>query len=270
MCKDKKSILILQYQSIVQNMDYKAEKIVPYESNDAPKSVQIECMFDEIAGQYDFLNHALSMGIDRYWRRKGILALKDYAPQSILDVATGTGDLALDAYRLLKPEKILGIDISEKMMAIGREKAAKAGLSGIIHFDRQNCTCLQLDSETFDAAIVAFGIRNFEDLDKGLQEIHRVLHPEGRLMILELSTPEYFPMKQGYRIYSQLIPKIGQWISRSKAAYKYLPKSISAFPQNAEMAAILKKNGFSDVTYRKLTGGVCTLYLAKKGDMVIK
>jgi len=242
----------------------KAEKTVPYESTDAPKHVQIEQMFDEIAGQYDFLNHALSIGMDKYWRRKGILSLKAYVPQSILDVATGTGDLALEAYRLLQPEKILGIDISEKMMTIGREKAAKAGLSGIIDFERQNCTCLQLDSNTFDAAIVAFGIRNFEDLDKGLQEIHRVLYPGGRLMILELSTPEHFPMKQGYRIYSRLIPVIGQRISRNKTAYKYLPQSISVFPQNAEMAAVLEKNGFFDVEYRKLTGGICSLYLARK------
>ena len=245
-------------------MVYKAEKILPYESNEAPKSVQVERMFDEIAEKYDFLNHALSMGIDKYWRKKGILSLKAFAPRSILDIATGTGDLALDAFRLLKPEKILGIDISEKMMTIGREKAAKAGLSGIIDFDRQNCTCLQLDSDTFDAAIVAFGIRNFEDLDKGLQEIRRILRPQGRLMILELSSPEHFPMKQGYRIYSRLIPKIGHRISRSKTAYTYLPKSISAFPQNAEMAAILEKNGFLDVEYRKLTGGICTMYLARK------
>jgi len=245
-------------------MTYKAEKIVPYESNDAPKSVQIERMFDEIAGQYDFLNHTLSMGIDKSWRRKGILSLKAYNPQRILDIATGTGDLALDAYRLLKPEKITCIDISEKMMAIGREKVAKAGLSEVINFEWQNCACLQLDSDIFDAAIVAFGIRNFEDLDKGLQEIHRVLRPEGRLMILELSSPEHFSMKQLYQLYSSLIPKVGQWISRSKAAYKYLPKSISAFPQNAEMAAILRNNGFSDVSYRKLTGGICTMYLAGK------
>ncbi|MCL1937579.1 MAG: bifunctional demethylmenaquinone methyltransferase/2-methoxy-6-polyprenyl-1,4-benzoquinol methylase UbiE [Candidatus Azobacteroides sp.] len=245
-------------------MVYKAEKIVPYESNDSPKHIQIEQMFDEIAGQYDFLNHTLSIGLDKYWRKKGILALKSFAPKILLDVATGTGDLALDAYRLLKPEKILGIDISEKMMAIGREKAAKAGLSGIIDFEWQDCTCLQLDSDTFDAAIVAFGIRNFENLDKGLQEIYRVLRPGGMLMILELSSPEHFPMKQGYRIYSNLIPKIGQWASHSKEAYKYLPKSISAFPQNAEMAAILEKNGFSETQFRKLTGGICSRYLARK------
>jgi demethylmenaquinone methyltransferase/2-methoxy-6-polyprenyl-1,4-benzoquinol methylase len=245
-------------------MVYQAEKIVPYESTDASKSVQIERMFDEIAGQYDFLNHTLSMGVDKHWRKKGILSLKTFSPRYILDVATGTGDLALEAYRLLKPEKILGIDISEKMMDIGRGKIAKAGLTGIINFEWQNCTCLQLNTDTFDAAIVAFGIRNFENLDKGLQEICRVLHPQGRLMILELSSPEHFPMKQAYCIYSQLIPTVGQWISRSNAAYTYLPKSITAFPQNAEMAAILEKNGFSDVTYQKLTGGICTLYLAKK------
>jgi len=245
-------------------MSYKAEKIVPYESADSSKHVQIERMFDEIAGQYDFLNHALSFGLDKYCRKKGIMALKAFEPQIILDVATGTGDLALEAYRLLNPERILGIDISEKMMAIGKDKAAKAGLSEVIRFEWHNCTDLQLDSNTFDTAIVAFGIRNFEDLDKGLQEIHRILHQGGILMILELSSPEHFPMKQLYRIYSGLIPKIGQLISRNKEAYKYLPKSISAFPQNAEMALILEKNGFSDVQFWKLSGGVCSLYLAIK------
>ena len=245
-------------------MVYKVEKIVPDESNDASKSNQIEQMFDDIADQYDFLNHALSMGIDKYWRRKGISTQKTFVPRKILDVAAGTGDLAIDACRILKPGKILCVDISEKMMAIGREKVNRAGLSGIIEFDRQDCTRLQLDSDTFDAAIIAFGIRNFENLDKSLQEIHRVLHREGRLMILELSSPEHFPMKQIYRIYSVLIPKIGRCISRNKVAYKYLPKSISAFPQNAEMAAILEKNNFSEVQYRKLTGGLCTIYLAKK------
>ena len=245
-------------------MVYVAEKIVPFETDDVPKSVQIEQMFDEIAGQYDFLNHALSFGMDKYWRRKGLLALKPFVPQNILDVATGTGDLAMDACRLLKPEKILGVDISEKMMAIGKKKVSKAGLSEFIHFEKQNCTDLHIDSNSFDAAVVAFGIRNFEDLDKGLQEIFRILYPGGIFMILELSLPEHFPMKQIYRIYSRLIPVIGQWISRSKSAYKYLPKSISAFPQNAEMAMILEKNGFTDVMYRKLTGGICTLYLARR------
>jgi len=245
-------------------MVYKSEKIVPYEAINSPKHVQIEQMFDEISEQYDFLNHTLSMGLDKFWRRKGILALKEFAPKIILDIATGTGDLAMEAYKLLKPEKIICIDISEKMMEIGREKAAKAGLTGIIDFERQNCTDLQLESNTFDVAIVAFGIRNFEDLDKGLQEIHRVLRAGGALMILELTSPEHFPMKQGYQIYSTLIPKIGQWISRSKEAYKYLPRSISAFPQNGEMVSILKKNGFSEAKFKKMSGGVCSMYVARR------
>jgi demethylmenaquinone methyltransferase/2-methoxy-6-polyprenyl-1,4-benzoquinol methylase len=245
-------------------MAYKAEKIVPYADNDASKTVQVEQMFDEIADGYDLLNHTLSWGIDKRWREKGISTLKALSPKRILDIATGTGDLAIAAYRMLKPDKILGIDISERMMDVGRRKVDRAGLSGKIDFEWQDCTNLQLAENTFDAAIVAFGIRNFENLDKGLQEILRVLRPEGRLMILELSTPEHFPLKQGYRIYSQIIPHIGRWISRNHAAYKYLPESISAFPQNAEMAAILKKNGFSGVSYQKLSLGICTLYTGSK------
>ncbi|MDR3341102.1 MAG: bifunctional demethylmenaquinone methyltransferase/2-methoxy-6-polyprenyl-1,4-benzoquinol methylase UbiE [Candidatus Symbiothrix sp.] len=245
-------------------MIYKAEKIVPYAANEAPKSVQVERMFDEIAGKYDFLNHTLSLGIDKRWRKEGILTLRDLFPQNILDIATGTGDLALEAYRLLHPEKIVGIDISEKMMDVGREKIAQVGLAGKISFEWQNCSGLQMNDNIFDAAIMAFGIRNFENLDKSLQEILRVLRPGGRLMFLELSTPEYFPMKQGYKIYSQLIPFIGQWISRSKAAYRYLPESIAAFPQNADLKAIMEKNGFIGTKYRKLSFGLCTLYSGEK------
>ncbi|MDR3219029.1 MAG: bifunctional demethylmenaquinone methyltransferase/2-methoxy-6-polyprenyl-1,4-benzoquinol methylase UbiE [Dysgonamonadaceae bacterium] len=245
-------------------MLYKAEKIVPYAANEAPKSVQVEQMFDEIAGRYDFLNHTLSLGIDKRWRKKGILTLRDLLPQNIVDIATGTGDLALEASRLLHPEKIIGIDISEKMMDVGREKIAQAGLAGKISFEWQNCSGLQMNDNIFDAAIMAFGIRNFEDLDKSLQEILRVLRPGGRLMFLELSTPEHFPMKQGYKIYSQFIPLIGQWISRSKAAYRYLPESIAAFPQNADLKAIMEKNGFVGTKYRKLSFGLCTLYSGEK------
>ena len=245
-------------------MTYKAEKIVPYASDNAPKSVQVEQMFNEIACRYDLLNRLLSLGIDKQWRKKGILTLKELAPQKILDVATGTGDLALEAYRLLKPAKILGIDLSKNMIDISRKKVADAGLSGIIRFERHDCASLQLENDSFDAAVVAFGIRNFERLDKGLQEILRVLRPGGRLTILELSTPKHFPVKQGYQIYSELIPLVGWSISRSQAAYRYLPQSISAFPQNAEMAAILIKNGYFNVQYKKLTFGICTLYQGDK------
>jgi demethylmenaquinone methyltransferase/2-methoxy-6-polyprenyl-1,4-benzoquinol methylase len=243
---------------------YKAEKIVPYASGSASKSEQVEWMFDEIAGKYDFLNHSLSWGIDKSWRRKGIRALKDLHPKKILDIATGTGDLSMEAYRLLKPEKILGIDLSEKMMAVGREKIIEAGLTDVINFEKMDCADLQLESDSFDAAMVAFGVRNFGKLDQSLQEIRRVLKPAGKLMILELTSPEFFPMKQAYRLYSMLIPLVGKWISRSNAAYRYLPQSIAAFPQNKEMAAILEKNGFQNVQYRKFTGGVCTLYLGCK------
>jgi demethylmenaquinone methyltransferase/2-methoxy-6-polyprenyl-1,4-benzoquinol methylase len=245
-------------------MTYKAEKIVPY-PEDAPKHVQIEKMFDAIAGQYDVLNHLLSFGIDRYWRKKGILSLKSLRPKKLLDIATGTGDLALQAYRLLQPQAIAGIDISEGMMQIGRQKAAELGLSDVITFEKHDCRQLGMEPDSFDAAMVAFGVRNFGDLDKSLQEILRVLRPGGKLMILELSSPEYFPMKPLYRLYSQtIIPLVGRMVSKNKTAYRYLPRSVAAFPQNREMQTILEKNGFGNVCYQKLTGGICTMYVGEK------
>lgn len=222
-------------------------------------------MFDEIADNYDTLNHTLSFGIDKYWRKKGILALKDLQPCTILDVATGTGDLAINAYLRLHPDHILGIDLSEGMMEIGRKKVAKINLADHITFDRQDCAALSLADDSFDAAMVAFGVRNFEDLDKGLQEILRVLKPGGKLMILEFSFPEKFPMKQLYTLYSKIIiPSIGRFISKSKSAYKYLPQSIAVFPQGKEMLGILKKNGFREVYGTTYTFGICSMYLATK------
>ncbi|MFV0536318.1 MAG: bifunctional demethylmenaquinone methyltransferase/2-methoxy-6-polyprenyl-1,4-benzoquinol methylase UbiE [Dysgonomonas sp.] len=245
-------------------MTYEAEKIVPYSDSES-KGVQVERMFDSIAENYDTLNHTLSMGIDRGWRKKGLTTLKKLNPQSILDIATGTGDLAIQAYDILKPQSILGTDISEGMMEVGRQKAAKAGLSDIIRFERQDCMDLKLDDNSFDAAMVAFGVRNFEDLDKGLKEILRVLKPGGQLMILELSSPQHFPMKQGYWLYSKLfIPTIGRLISKDKTAYSYLPKSIKAFIQGKEMTNTLLKNGFKEASYKTYTFGVCTMYLASK------
>jgi demethylmenaquinone methyltransferase/2-methoxy-6-polyprenyl-1,4-benzoquinol methylase len=244
---------------------YKAETVVPYTDSKAKKSLQIKQMFNEIASRYDLLNRLFSLGNDRYWRKKGILSLKGIAPQKILDIATGTGDLALEAYKLLHPEKITGIDISEKMMEIATQKVAAANLSDKIDFRQCDCCDLPFDNDTFDAATVAFGIRNFEDLDKSLQEVVRVLRPEGKLMVLELSVPEHFPVKQGYYLYSKIfIPLIGYLISGNKSAYNYLPKSIVAFPQNAVLAAILEKNGFANVKYQKFLWGVCTLYTGVK------
>lgn len=245
-------------------MTYKAEKVVPY-SDSENKGAQVERMFDSIAENYDTLNHTLSMGIDKGWRTKGLNSLKKLNPQSILDIATGTGDLAIQAYDILKPKLILGADISEGMMEVGRKKVEKAGLANIIRFEKQDCMSLQLDNNSFDAAIVAFGVRNFENLDKGLTEILRVLKPGGQLMILELSTPQNFPMKQAYWAYSRLfIPTVGRLISKDKTAYSYLPKSIEAFIQGKEMTNALLKNGFNEASYKTYTFGICSMYLASK------
>lgn len=245
-------------------MTYQAEKIVPYESSEN-KGAQVERMFDSIAENYDTLNHTLSMGIDKGWRKKGLQTLKDLNPQTILDIATGTGDLAIDAYNILQPQHITGIDISEGMMEVGRQKVAKLGLTDKIGFERQDCMALDIPDNTYDAAIVGFGIRNFENLDRGLKEVLRILKPGGRFMILELSTPQYFPMKQAYWLYSRVfIPTIGKLISKDDAAYSYLPKSIEAFVQGKEMVQVLTKNGFRNAIYKTYTFGICSMYIGEK------
>jgi demethylmenaquinone methyltransferase/2-methoxy-6-polyprenyl-1,4-benzoquinol methylase len=246
-------------------MAYKVETIVPQTGENAPKSSLIVKMFDDISKHYDLLNHTLSFGLDRYWRKRCIDALQAFAPQRIIDIATGTGDLAITACQRLMPQEILGIDVSEKMMSIARKKTE--GLN--IRFEMRDCTHSGLPSNGFDAAIMAFGIRNFEDIDCGLQEILRVLRPGGRLMFLEMSVPEHFPMKQLYRLYANLIPFVGHLFSRNKAAYTYLPASIAAFPQNARMVEILNNNGFQNASFKKLTLGVCTLYSACKANVAL-
>lgn len=245
-------------------MTYQAEKVVPYESAEN-KGAQVERMFDSIAGKYDTLNHTLSMGIDHGWRKKGLLALKDLKPQSILDIATGTGDLAILANKLLDPQHILAVDISEGMMDVGRQKIDKLNLSDKITFEKQDCMALKIEDNSFDAAIVAFGIRNFENLDQGLSEILRVLRPGGKLMILELSTPRSFPMKQAYWLYSKVfIPTVGRLISKDKAAYTYLPKSIQAFIQGKEMVNTLDKVGYKNAKCKTYTMGICSMYIGQK------
>ncbi|MDR0732980.1 MAG: bifunctional demethylmenaquinone methyltransferase/2-methoxy-6-polyprenyl-1,4-benzoquinol methylase UbiE [Dysgonamonadaceae bacterium] len=245
-------------------MAYQAEKTVPYASGGASKSEQIALMFNEIASKYDRLNHSLSWGIDRSWRKKGISALKALAPKNLLDIATGTGDLAIEACRLLQPKKIVGIDISEKMMAVGRKKVAGAGLSGVIGIERQDCADLRFEDNFFDAATVAFGVRNFGQLDRSLREILRVLKPGGKLMMLELTAPKCFPIKQAYQLYSKLIPFIGNRIAGNRTAYRYLTQSIAVFPQGKEMTAILEKNGFQDVACKRFTFGICLMYIGSK------
>ena len=231
----------------------------------APKRSQVEAMFNNIAPTYDRLNHTLSLGIDRRWRREAIDALKPFAPQTILDIATGTGDFAILAARRLKPDSIIGVDISEGMMDVGREKVKHEGLDNTISFKKDDCTALTFDSDSFDAVTVAYGARNFEDLEAGLREMCRVLHPGGHLMLVELTTPPRFPMKQLFAFYSHTVmPFIGRLISHDDSAYTYLPRSMEAFPQAVQLVPTLKKCGFSDVQFKRFTFGLSTMYLATK------
>ena len=222
-------------------------------------------MFNHIAPTYDQLNHTLSMGIDRSWRRKAIHTLRPYHPQQILDIATGTGDFAILACRELQPQFLIGADISEGMMEVGREKVQQAGLADKVSFAREDCTALSFADAMFDAVTVAFGVRNFEHLDIALGEMCRVLRPNGHLVILELSTPDRFPMKQLFTLYSKVVmPLIGKLISKDNSAYTYLPESIRAFPQGEVMQRSIRNAGFSQVRFRRLTFGICTLYVATK------
>ena len=244
-------------------MEYPQEKVKPY-GQEGKKVEQVERMFDHIAPAYDRLNHLMSLGIDRSWRRTALKWLRPHRPALVLDVATGTGDFAIQACRMLRPQSLVGTDISEGMMQVARHKAREAGLDDRIRFRREDCEALTFSDASFDAVTVAFGIRNFEHLDRGLREMCRVLRPGGHLVILELSTPDRPPMKQLYRIYSRLIPLMGRLVSHDRSAYTYLPQSIRAFPQGEVMSESIRRAGFSDVRFRRLTFGVCTLYMATK------
>ena len=245
-------------------MDYPQQHIKPYDE-EGKKTEQVERMFDNIAHAYDKLNHTLSLGIDRSWRKKAIAWLRPFQPQRMMDVATGTGDFAILACRKLQPAELIGTDISEGMMNVGREKVKKEGLSDKISFAREDCTSLSFADNDFDAITVAFGIRNFEDLDKGLSEMCRVLQPGGHLVILELTTPDRFPMKQLFSIYSKVvIPLLGKLLSKDNSAYRYLPDTIKVFPQGEVMKGVIARAGFSEVNFKRLTFGICTLYTATK------
>ncbi len=242
---------------------YQQETIKPY--HEGEKTTQVEAMFDNIAPTYDTLNHRLSWDIDRGWRKKAIKTLAPHHPQSILDIATGTGDFAILSALMLKPAKLIGTDISEGMMKIGKEKVERMGLSQIISFEKEDCLHLSYEDNSFDAVTAAFGIRNFADLDKGLKEMCRVLKPGGHLCIVELTTPVSFPMKQLFHIYSHsVLPFYGRLISKDTNAYSYLIKTIEAFPQGERMVDILQQAGFANASFRRLTFGICTLYTATK------
>lgn len=243
---------------------YRQEQIKPY-GDSGDKGEQVEQMFDNIAPTYDVLNHRLSGDIDKRWRRKAIAQLAPFRPQKLLDIATGTGDFALLAARMLQPQQLIGADISEGMMAVGRQKVQRQGLEKMISFRREDCMQLSFADESFDAVTAAFGIRNFKDLDTCLRELHRVLRPGGHLSIVELSAPVRPPMSWFFKIYSHtLLPLYARIVSKDKSAYRYLISSIEAFPQGEEMTQILRKAGFEQVTFRRLTFGVCTMYLATK------
>ena len=244
-------------------MSYRQEEIKPY--SDGEKAAQVEQMFDNIAPTYDRLNHRLSWDIDRGWRRKAISQLAPFQPKSVLDIATGTGDFAILAAQMLKPERIVGADISEGMMEIGRQKVKGAGLADIITFNKEDCLNLSYEEGSFDAVPAAFGIRNVADLDRGLSEMCRVLRKGGHLSIVELTTPPRFPMKQLFHVYSHtVLPLYGRLVSRDSSAYTYLTKTIEAFPQGERMTEILMKAGFSEATFKRLTFGICTMYFATK------
>ena len=244
-------------------MAYTHEQVKPY-SNEGEKREQVEVMFDNIAKEYDRYNYLASFNIDRIWRKRAISSLKPFAPRRILDIATGTGDLALLINKKLKPETVIGCDISEGMMQVAREKCRKRGVTNI-KFEKEDCTALSYPDNSFDAVTSSFGVRNFQELEKALGEMHRVLCPGGHLVILELSSPTRFPMKQLFPIYAKYVmPTLGRIFSKDTKAYEYLPESIAAFPQGEVMQEILKNTGFSKVEFRRYTGGVCTFYLATK------
>jgi len=238
--------------------------VVPYKDASENKKTQVAQMFNSIAGKYDFLNHFLSAGVDIYWRKKAIGLLKKSAPKQILDIATGTGDFAIEALNV-NPDKITGIDISEGMLAVGREKLIKKGLSGKIELLSGDSENLQFEANKFDAVTAAFGVRNFENLEKGLSEMNRVLKPGGRVVILEFSKPTAFPMKQAYNFYfKNILPVFGKMISKDQAAYTYLPESVQAFPDGKAFLNILEKVGFKNTQWQSLTFGICSIYTGIK------
>lgn len=245
-------------------MKYKVETVNPYDSERSKKD-QVTEMFDDIASIYDKLNGVLSLGIDGYWRREALCVLKKHPHNHILDVATGTGDFAILAHKVLRPNKIDAIDVSEGMMAVGKEKVIEKGLENVISFDRQDAADLTFGDNSFDAVISSFGVRNFEDIDKSFQEVYRVLKPNGVFLFIELTTPVKSPIKELYNTYTEYVmPCLSDLLSTEKNAYNYLPNSIEAFPQGREMMLILKSNGFQRIRLRRLTMGITTLYIAEK------
>lgn len=244
---------------------YAHDKVLPFEGSGESKKQQVARMFDEIAGKYDFLNRFLSAGIDVTWRKKMLKTLKPLQPKIMLDVATGTGEVAIMAEALLKPEKIIGIDISDGMLELGRDKLKTRQLTDVITLQNGDSEAINFPDNSFDAVTVAFGVRNFENLEKGLQEILRVLKPGGMLCVLEFSKPTLPGIEQLYNLYLGIVaPEIAKLVSKNKDAYKYLNNSVRAFPEGNAFTAIMNSTGYKETTCRKLSLGICSLYTGRK------
>jgi len=241
-----------------------AEHIKPY-SKEEEKKGQVSKMFDNIAPYYDRLNRFLSLGIDKSWRRKAINELKTKSPKVILDVATGTGDVAIEMVKQLNPEKIVGLDISKEMLEIGKKKILKKEMSEIIEMEVGDSENLRFENNTFDAVTVAFGVRNFGDLEKGIREMNRVLKKDGKLIVLEFSKPTIFPFKQLFNFYFKyILPLIGRLTSKDKRAYSYLYESVQAFPEGENFIKVLEKTGFKYNSCKRLSLGICSIYTGIK------
>ena len=241
-----------------------SDSVKPYKESSASKKDQVAMMFDNISHRYDFLNHFLSLGIDRIWRKKAVKLIKGSNPKHILDVATGTADFAIETLSC-KPVNVIGVDISEGMLEKGRQKIKRKGLEAVIQLKYGDSENLPFEDETFDAIIVGFGVRNFENLQLGLTEMRRVLKKNGQVAILELSKPKKFHIKQLYLFYFKLIlPVIGRLFSKDSSAYTYLPDSVNAFPEGEKFVSILSSLGYNDVKSKILSGGIATIYYAFK------
>lgn len=241
------------------------EKVTPYQSDTASKKEQVADMFNNISGTYDFLNHFMSLGIDIIWRKKAIGELKSMRPRIMLDVATGTGDFAFEAIKILQPEMITGVDISEGMLDVARKKIQERGLGHVFTVQLGDSEGLPFADDHFDAITVAFGVRNYENLEKGLSDMLRVLKPGGKIVILEFSKPRAFPVKQGYNFYFKYVtPLLGRFFSKDYRAYSYLPESVAAFPDGKDFTALMDKVGFQNSKDRRLTFGISAIYTGIK------
>ena len=241
------------------------EQVTPYNDSTSAKTEQVRQMFDSIAPAYDFMNRAMTMGIDIWWRRLAVKRLKRIRPTSILDVATGTGDFAIQLHNTLHPQHITGVDLSQGMLDEAVRKVKQKGLDGAITFEQGDCMALRMKDETFDAVTVAFGVRNFEHLQQGYREMARVLKPGGMLCVLELSTPTHPLIRWFYDLYTlHIIPWLGSLKSGDKSAYRYLPQSIAAVPQGDDMLQLMRNAGLREATFKRLTLGVCTIYVGIK------